>query len=115
MAKSVKRTRAEAPQEEITVKARVDVTESTPIVYINFAEVAHSRHEFSIICARTPTKPDFTVIELAKTSGVYPIEASTVLIVPPSLMRGMIRAMQTQMDKYEQSFGKISGEEPTDG
>jgi hypothetical protein len=112
MAKSARPSKKDDAQGEVSVKGRVDVTEATAVIYINFAEVAHNVHEFSIICARTPTKPDATALELAKKSGVYPIEASTMLIVPPSLMKGLVRAMQLQIEKYETSFGQIIGDPP---
>jgi hypothetical protein len=113
MAKSAK-TKKEPTQEEIAVKVRVEPTDATPVFYVNYAEVSHNVNEFSVLCTRIPTKPDQATMDLVREKGIYSVEATASLIVPPTLMRGLIRAMQAQVDKYQEKFGRIVGEKEED-
>ena len=43
--------------------------------------------------------------------GEVGIEAFTALLVPPSLIPGLIKALEIQLEKYETKFGKIARQE----
>lgn len=96
--------------EILAVRPVVEATDSTIIEYVNFAEIAHSQHEFSILCVRVPTKPNAAAIGEAKKTGALELNATLQLLLPPTIIPGLIRALGIQKDAYEARFGPITGE-----
>ena len=97
----------DAPQEEpITARVVVEEGDASPL-YINFAEVSHSRHEFMMHCLQVPTKLTPTMREVILSSGELRLSPILTLLMPPTLLPGLIKALTLQMEKYEQQCGPI--------
>jgi hypothetical protein len=90
---------------ELRVRVVVEPGEGTPVFYINYAEVGHTANDFALLGARVPAKPTRDQIEQAKSSGVLPVEADVLLVIPPTVIPGLIRALSGQQAKYEEEVG----------
>jgi hypothetical protein len=91
----------------ITIRPAPYVSESTEIIYANYAEVVSSAYEFGIILTRLPTKPTREMIETATAGAMFEVEATSQLIVPVALVPGLIRALTVQKGIYESQYGPI--------
>jgi hypothetical protein len=101
-----KRKQSVPPEvQSLAVKAQIEVPEGTPAFYTNFVEVSNSPWDFSLIFARLPAKPNLSKYEEIKASGVLPITAEITINFPPTLMAGLIRALNTQKEIYEKMTG----------
>jgi hypothetical protein len=69
-------------------------------VYVNYAQVSHSPWEFTIRFGLAPTGAD---IEQTMKKGQATLEVPTIIdiMIPPTLMPGLIRALQTNFDKFD--------------
>lgn len=81
-----------------------DLAEGEASLYANAVVINHSPWDFALYFSRVvmPLRP---TIE----SGKLKIQAQQVatINVPVTLIRGLIRALQTNLDRYEQDYGKI--------
>jgi hypothetical protein len=112
MARSTKRKPAEVNQSEsaqqpMAVPVQVEVSDVTPFYYINSAEVGHTLHEFSISAVRLPVKLSQDAMTEAVANRSITLPADVQLLLPPSMVRDLIRALSTQLEAYEERFGKI--------
>jgi Protein of unknown function (DUF3467) len=96
-----------APVETLTVRVVVDEDDATIPVYVNWAEVAHSRHDFLLQFLQLPAKfgPD-TRARIAET-GELRVQPIVRVIMPPTLIRGLIKALEAQMEKYQDRYGPV--------
>lgn len=84
---------------------RLEPLENTSVYYVNYIEIANSPQDFSIICGRLPGKLSHDKMEQAKKLGALVIEPEVQLIIPTTLVPGLIRALTIQKEKYEKMFG----------
>jgi hypothetical protein len=84
---------------------RLEPLESASVYYVNYIEVANSPQDFSLICGRLPGKLSAEKTEEAKKLGVLVIEPEVQLIIPITLVPGLIKALTIQKEKYEKLFG----------
>lgn len=92
---------------EISLRIVVEATQETPAYYVNHAEIAMSPHECAIWFARLPTKPSRQEMEDARTIGEIVVEPEFQVLIPPTLIFGLIKALETTRDNYEATFGPI--------
>ena len=104
------RAQAKKAEETQTLRIALEPTDDVPSYYINHVEVSHSRHDFGLGCAHLPTTLPAKVRDEVKRSGVLSLEPLIRLIVPPTLIPALIRALQAQQSKYEDRFGEIKDE-----
>jgi hypothetical protein len=95
----------------VAVKVVLDVSDDTPSYYVNVLEIAHSRHDFSLVAARVPAKTSVQKLELAKQTGEMRVEPERQLVVPPTVIPSLIRALTIQRASYEQKYGVLPDEE----
>ena len=93
------------------VRVTIEATDVDPI-YANYMDVAHGQYEFALSVARIPVKLKPEAIEAARAAGVLSLEPIVQIIFPPSLVPGLIRALDVQKAKYEAVFGKMPTGEP---
>ncbi len=105
-----KKSRKSAKPAVLGTKVVIEPSEDTPSYYVNYAEVIHSRHEFGLYVAQLPTKLSTEDLEAARASGELHVEPALQLVVPPTLILGLIGALETQKNLYEKDFGKIQEE-----
>jgi hypothetical protein len=96
------------PVEALAVKVVVRPVEHLETFYINYAEVGHSPHEFYILGGKLPIKPSRAEIEAAAETKELQIDATVQLMLPPTMISGLIRALTEQRAKYEKMIGPIT-------
>lgn len=84
---------------------RLEPLEGASVYYVNYVEVGNSPQDFSLICGRLPGKLSVEKIKEAKTLGALVIEPEVQLIIPTTLVPGLIRALTIQKEKYEKLYG----------
>lgn len=98
-------TNGNKPTSPEPIKGSLIITDDTMAYYINFAEVGCSPNEFSIAAARIPTTLTPDKFEAAKKAGSLVFNADVQLIIPPTVIPGLIRALTMQKDNYEKVIG----------
>src|SRR5665213_1743683 len=84
----------------VSVRPDIRVSEATPQYYINVAEISNSAHDFVLMLARAPIKPDQSMIDAARKAGTVVIDADVLIMVAPTLVPQLIKALTSQMEKY---------------
>jgi hypothetical protein len=107
MARKASRKAAPARAEKTQVRVAVDVPSDVATYYANHVEVSRTSHDFSITVARIPSQLQKDVKEAAIRSGVLHIEPLLQLVVPPTLIPGLIKALTIQQKNYEAEQGPI--------
>jgi hypothetical protein len=93
------------PQAEtLTVRPVFEIGDSTAVFYINHAEVRSSFHEFSVVAGRAPASLTTGQIERARSEGTLSIAAEVELIVPITLITGLITALTLEKERYEAQY-----------
>jgi hypothetical protein len=83
---------------------RLEPMENVPVYYVNFIEVGNSPQDFSLLCARLPSKLTASKIAEAKELGALLLEPEVQIIIPTTLVPGLIRALTAQKENYEKLF-----------
>lgn len=109
MARTVKSAarKQERVAAEVTARMLLEVTDDTPVYYVNYAEVTHSAHDFALLLGRTPAKPDAMQIEELQETGDIRTEAMLQILLPTTILPGLMRALTLQREHYEARFGPI--------
>ena len=109
MVKAKTRTKAsaEALIDSLPVRIVVDVSPDTPTYYANHVEIAINKHEIAVWIARIPTKPGREEMAFAEASGEIVVDAEMQILLPPTLIDGLLSALQTTKDNFETAFGPI--------
>jgi hypothetical protein len=99
----------------IAVRMAVEVPDGLPRYYANFIEVSQSAWDFSLIFTTLPAKPSPSKMAEMQATGVLAWPAELVVNFPPTLIAGLIRALNIQKETYEKENGvelKEIGNEP---
>lgn len=102
----IKQPRSEA----ITFKVRIEPSDGDA-VYANYMEVSHSQYEFMLTVAQVPSKLTSAATAQAQELGEIVIESKVQILFPPRLMGSLLKVLETERDKYETDFGKITTKE----
>ena len=111
--KSARRSdRKKAPTKEqeverLPAKVVIHPSEDTPFFYINYAEIVISEYDFNLYGVRVPAKLAPSDINIVKKSGEINVEPIVHLIIPATIIDGLINALTRQKEVYEQQQGKI--------
>jgi hypothetical protein len=112
MAKAATKKAAPASKKaEIAVRIVVEATQDTPAYYVNHAEVVLGMHELAIWFARLPTKPSREETEEARRSGEIVVDPEFQILFPPTMLPGLISALEQTKENYEAMFGPIGKSE----
>lgn len=89
------------------VPARIvcEVLDGTPSHYANFAEITHTKWDFSLIAARLPIKPTMAQVAEIQATGILALPAEVTISFAPHIIPGLIRALTIQKDAYEKDTG----------
>jgi hypothetical protein len=93
-------------EQEVSGRIVIDVPEDLGAYYVSHAEISHNKHDFTILCGKLPAKLSPEQLAIAKSSGEVHIETLVQLIVPPTMIAGLIYALTEQKRKYEKETGK---------
>jgi hypothetical protein len=92
----------------MTVNVTLRVSEdTTPNYYVNNVEVGQTPFDFTITCAKIPTKLRADVLEEVQRSGTLALDATVQITLPPPVIPGLIRALTIQKEMYEKAVGSI--------
>lgn len=118
MAKSAKGRAAgtkpglEAPT-SIAARVTLEVGSDVPSYYVNYADLAQSTHEFTLTVAKVATRLGAQAVKDLQVTGEMRVDALLQLVMPPTLLPSLIKAMTVQRDLYEKTYGSIrDGVEP---
>jgi hypothetical protein len=89
----------------LAIRPTIEPVEDGPAYYVNFAEIAISTNEFTMLAARVPTKLSAQRLQEAKAQGTLTFNAEVQLIMPPTLIPGLIRALTVSKEQYEKQAG----------
>lgn len=89
------------------VRIVVEPPSDLPFHYANHIEVSHSKNEFALSIARIPTKFGSVRLKEIRDKGVLEVEPDLQIVIPITIIRGLIRALGIQLGLYETNFGKI--------
>jgi hypothetical protein len=89
-----------------TLPLALEMTDDAPVFYVNHAEITHTQHDFSIAWARVAAKLPTAKRAEAIEAGRVLVEPSVVLVVPPTMIQGLIDALQRQQTSYETTITK---------
>lgn len=96
-----------AEKTELAVRIVVEASQDTPTYYVNHAEIALGQHELALWFARLPTKPSRAETEEVRRSGEIVVDPEFQILIPPTLLPGLIEALGTTLSTYETLFGPI--------
>ena len=91
----------------VAAKVVLHPTDDTPQYYVNYAEIATSQNEFSIYGVRVPTKFPPDEVETIKESKEIHLEPDVQIIIPVTMIQGLIDALVRQRDFYAAEFGTV--------
>ena len=97
--------------EETTISIRVEPTSDTDALYANHVEVAHNIHEFTLSFTRIPAKFPRDIVESGKAAGVIVLEPKIQIMLPPTLIKPLIKALETQRFRYEEDMDNAQEKE----
>ena len=103
--KSAKKGEADAPSAPIGLKVALEP--SGDQFYANFAEVAAAQHEFQISFALVPAKLTAEKIETIKNGSPLSVDAIVQIMLPPTIIPGLIRALTITKEQFEAIAGPI--------
>lgn len=96
--------------ESLSAKVVIHPSEDTPFFYINYAEIVISENDFNLYGVRVPAKLAPSEINILKESGEINVEPIVHLIIPITIIDGLINALTRQKEVYKQQQDKISPE-----
>jgi hypothetical protein len=98
------RTAAQAVQ-TLAIRPVFEPSEDIATYYANHFEVGQTSHEFFILSGRIPGKISRAREQEIAESGVMVVEPEIQLLVAPTLMPGLIKALTTQLEKWHATHG----------
>jgi hypothetical protein len=101
-----RRGRAKAAEELTPTPVKISLEYNGEPLYANYAEVSSAQHEFQIGFALFPIKPTAEQIEQV-SGGIVKLDALVQILLPPTLIPGLIRALTTTKEQYEAMIGPI--------
>ena len=91
----------------LNTKVQVVHPESLTAYYSNYVEVAHSEYEFSLSFSKLPSKLRPQQLLDVQAGQPLVLEPQLLIDVPTRLVKGLIRALELQVEKYEARFGEL--------
>jgi hypothetical protein len=92
--------------EVLTPSVTTQLGDETFTYYANYAEITHMPHDFALLFAGLPSKLPPDQMEEAR-AGNLTLTCDVQILIPTTLIDGLIRALTTQKAAYEQRYGTI--------
>jgi hypothetical protein len=83
------------------VNLTLDAKPDTHFYYVNYMSVVHGPYDFTISAIRIPTSFTQEQTESVKKGQTVSIEPAVQLVIPPRVARGLVRALQDQIQKFD--------------
>lgn len=106
-AKSAAHKKGPRAAEAQLLRVAYEPTLDTPTYYSNHFEVGHTRHEFIMLAGRVQGKLTEAMRRELEESGQLSLEPELQILLAPTLMPGLIRALTDQLRKWEEKFGAV--------
>lgn len=99
--------RKKAPPEAETIKMRIamETGDGAAVFYVNYAEISQTKNDFCLTGGRVPARFGPSKVAEMKETGLLVVEGEVQLILPPTIIPGLIRALSSQKEKYEKTMG----------
>jgi hypothetical protein len=104
-----------AGAQSININIKLEAKPDTPFYYVNAISVAHSAFDFTIGAARVPLPLSSEQTESAKKGEAIVLEPAVQLIAAPWVVKNLIQNLTDQLSQYEEQFGKVTIQMPTNG
>jgi hypothetical protein len=88
------------------VRVVVDPNETAPLYYVNYMEVGHTGHDFTLFGVRLPPKISEDKKADVMTTKELHVEPEVVISIPLGMIAGLIRALTTQKEAFEKLIGE---------
>lgn len=99
----------EGPQERqpevLALRPIIDVREDTPQYYANHIEINFTVHDFSLLIGRISSRIKPEDVAEARKSHIVKVPADVQILLPTTLIAGLLRALLVQKDAYEKQYG----------
>jgi hypothetical protein len=96
------------PEQEGRLSISTQVGEETFTYYANHAEITSSAHDFALLFARTPSKLSPEKLQEALSGGgSLSLTCDVQILIPATLIDGLIQALNTQKATRERQYGTI--------
>jgi hypothetical protein len=99
-----KRAAKKQPVQEVTAQVRLSPQTDTPSYYVNYIGVTHTAYDFTLSAVRIPTPFTDEQIELAKNGQQIPVEPIVQLVIPASLVDGLMKALTDQKERHAKTL-----------
>ena len=96
---------SKATEESVQLRIVVEANQDTPTYYMNHVEIVMGLHEIALWFARLPTKPSRAEMADAAASGEIVVDPEFQIVIPHTLMSGLISALQSVQTKHVETFG----------
>jgi hypothetical protein len=79
-------------------------TPETPFYYVNYISVSHLAYDFTMSVAKLPSIITPDQVAVVQSGQPLVMEPTLQLVIPPTLIKGLIFALTEQVRKYEEQF-----------
>lgn len=110
-----KSKKVQEPKPIVGASVSVETIPDLATYYVNHIEVGMTRHDIAMTVARLPAKLPPETLKVLQETMVLHVEPILQLIIPPTLLPGLIRAPTVQREQFEGIFGPIADEPPATG
>jgi hypothetical protein len=87
--------------DSLPVAVAIDVPEGTPSYYSNWIEVSNTKWDFCLTAALMPSRHNKAKIAEMQANRALTLTAEVQLIIPTTLLPGLIRALTMQKERFE--------------
>ncbi len=97
------------------VRLRPEATEKGPaLIYANFVQVNHTPWDFTLHFGNFFLPPEAPQAKESQEAAEFELEVKSVarISVPTRLIRGIVRALETNIKRYEDSYGVLPDSRP---
>jgi hypothetical protein len=91
----------------VMLSISAQVGEETFTYYANYAEIASTAHDVGLLFARLPGKLPPEKVQEAVNTGGLTLTCDVQIVIPTTLIDGLIRALNTQKAEHERRYGTI--------
>jgi len=92
----------------LLVSIAMGAGDDIPSQYVNHIEIAHTIHDITLTAGVIPPKHSPEKLENIKASGLLLVEPVIKMTFPPTILDGLIDALQKQRDKQKVSIAQHS-------
>jgi hypothetical protein len=86
----------------LQLRIGIEVPEGTPTYYANWIEVSHTKWDFCITAAAMPSRHNPSKMAEVMASKVLNLNAEVQIVISPTVLPALIRALTAQKEAFEQ-------------